>query len=218
MITEKEILFAGLMGMDKVAMMQRLSIVEDESMKHVFLKIPFIPFINKTFIEKGSNFNDFLGFDQVDSKLPEAQQFFPLSFSFTESGVKWLFPYEPMINIASGNNIVKRNVAKQGDKLIGTIKERWSRKDFDITVTGVLFGSMMNGTADDCYPKDDLIKLFDFLKFNKEFYVYCHPLDILGVKKVVVEDYSFPFSKGENVQAYELKLTSDDSYKLLLEV
>jgi hypothetical protein len=27
---------------------------------------------------------------------------------------------------------------KQGDRLTGTIKERWNRKDFDITVTGVL--------------------------------------------------------------------------------
>jgi hypothetical protein len=54
------------------------------------------------------------------------------------------------------------------------------------------------------------------LSFAKEIYIFCHPLEAVGIIKVVVEDFTFPFTKGENVQAYDLKLTSDSVYSLLV--
>lgn len=231
--TNQDILFASLMGVKNIGVYQRSQLVQNELSKHVLPNIPFLPlqkndnsvkagedFSNSDYkfgnmIVSGERKNTFL-LNQADVETPEEQQFFPLSFSFTEGGQKWLFPYEPMINISSGNNIVKRNVAKQGNNLIGTVKERWSRKDFDIQVTGVLIGSIMKGSIDDCYPKKQLQELFEFLIYEKEFYIYSPPLEALGITKVVVEDYSFPFTKGENVQAYDIKLTSDFSYNLLI--
>lgn len=216
-LDNKDILFASLLGSRSVGLIQRSNIVQNELAKRVLPPIPFLPIKNEIGIDqvKSSDYSSFQNWQQQEN-IPEGQQFFPLSFSFTEGGQKWTFPYEPMINISSGNNIIKRNVAKQGDKLIGTIKERWSRKDFDITVTGVLIGSLMQGKVEDCFPKAQMIALFEYLKFNKEIYIYCEPLEILGITKVVVEDYSFPFTKGENVQAYDIKLTSDYSYNLLI--
>lgn len=216
-LDNKDILFASILGSRAVGLIQRSNIVQNELTKQVLPPIPFLPLKKENGIDqvKSSDYSSFNNWQQQD-KIPEAKQFFPLSFSFTEGGQKWTFPYEPMINISSGNNIVKRNVAKQGDKLIGTIKERWSRKDFDITVTGVLIGSIMQGKVEDCFPKLQLVELFEYLKYNKEIYIYCEPLEILGITKVVVEDYTFPFTKGENVQAYELKLTSDYPYNLLI--
>ncbi|MFE3849081.1 DUF6046 domain-containing protein [Flavobacterium sp. LB3P45] len=214
-LTNKDIIFASLMGSNSVATYQRTQLVQDELSKHVLPKIPFLPLHNEEQIDYTA-VNPSFRLNQADAPTPEEQQFFPLSFSFTEGGQKWLFPYEPMINIGSGNNIVKRNVAKQGDKLIGTIKERWSRKDFEFSVTGVLIGSLLKGSVADCFPKKQMESLFEFLKYNKEFYIYCAPLEIMGVTKVVVDDYSFPFTKGENVQAYDLKLCSDFSYNLLI--
>lgn len=211
----QDLLFASIMGIDNIATLERLSIVENDLQKRVFPDIPFIPFRNKVVVD-GLSSDPTWTIGQADLPTPEDQQFFPLSFSFTEGGQKWLFPYEPMINISSGNNIVKRNVAKQGDKLIGTVKERWSRKDFEIQVTGVLIGSLLTGKVDDCFPKQDMERLFEFLKYSKEFFIYCYPLEVLGITKVVVEDYNFPFTKGENVQAYDLKLVSDFSYNLLV--
>ena len=214
-LDSRDILFASLMGSQAVALIQRSNLVQNELSKRVLPPIPFLPLKNKTQIEKASQFS----FDnnwQTNDSVPEGSQFFPLSFSFTEGGQKWLFPFEPMINISSGNNIIKRNVAKQGEKLIGTIKERWSRKDFDIQVTGVLMGNMLQGNPEQTFPREQMERLFEFLIFAKEIYVYCHPLEILGITKVVVEDYSFPFTKGENVQAYDLKLTSDFAYNLLI--
>ena len=214
---DQDILFGALMGYRNVGVIQRANVIQNDLAKRVLPVIPFLPLQNEVKVNQGNgrafNIND--NWTTRDS-IEESSQFFPLSFSFTEGGQKWMFPYEPMINISSGNNIVKRNVAKQGKELIGTIKERWSRKDFDISVTGVLIGSIMQGTAEDCFPKEQMRKLFDFLVFSKEIYIYSHPLELMGITKVVVEDYSFPFTKGENVQAYDLKLTSDSSYQLFI--
>jgi hypothetical protein len=216
-ITGTDLYFAGLMGSKAVGLIQRSGIVQNELAKRVLPPIPFLPLKNENKVgdvnSDGYTINN--NWTQQES-VPENQQFFPLSFSFTEGGQKWTFPYEPMINLSSGNNIVKRNVAKQGNNQIGTIKERWSRKDFDISVTGVLMGSELKGTVEACYPKKQLGELFDFLVYSKEIFVYSPLLEIAGVTKVVVEDYSFPFTKGENVQAYELKLISDFSYNLLI--
>lgn len=227
MITQRDILFAGLMGINAVGTIERSLLVQNELQKRVLPNIPFLPVLNESeiktsnFSEKYDVYNGFNGgiggtINQADAPLAEDQQFFPLSFAFTNGGQKWLFPFEPMINISSGNNIVKRNVAKQGKELVGTIKERWSRKDFDIQVTGALIGSKLRGNPSDCFPKAQMINLFEFLIHEKEIYIYCEPLEILGITKVVVEDYSFPFTKGENVQAFDLKLVSDFSYNLLI--
>ena len=213
-LTNQDILFASLMGSNGVGTFQRLQLVQNELSKHVLPNIPFVPLMNPNAVDY--NVTADLNVNKVETETPESQQFFPLSFSFTQSGQKWLFPYEPMINISSGNNIVKRNVAKQGNELVGTVKERWSRKDFDIQVTGVLIGSLLKGSVADCFPKKQMVELFEFLKYEKEFYIYSPPLLALGITKVVVEDYSFPFTKGENVQAYDIKLVSDFSYDLLI--
>ena len=216
-LSNQDILFASLMGVRNIGVYQRSQLVQNELSKHVLPNIPFLPLQqNDSAVTGSKTINPSFRLNQADAATPESQQFFPLSFSFTKDGTKWLFPYEPMINISSGNNIVKRNVAKQGKELVGTVKERWSRKDFDIQVTGVLIGSLLKGSVEDCYPKKQLQELFEFLIYEKEFYVYSPPLDALGITKVVVEDYSFPFTKGENVQAYDIKLVSDFSYNLLV--
>ena len=215
-LTNQDIIFASLMGSNAVATYQRTQMVQNELSKHVLPNIPFLPLQqNDNLVAKNSTSTTFRT-NEADAEKPEGQQFFPLSFSFTEGGQKWLFPYEPMLNTSSGNNIVKRNVAKQGEKLVGTIKERWSRKDIDIQVTGVLIASLLTGSVENCFPKKQMNELFQFLKYSKEFYIYSPLLEIEEVIKVVVEDWSFPFSKGENVQAYDIKLVSDSSYNLLI--
>ncbi len=216
-ITSKDIVFASLMGVENVQTMQRIALVQNENQKRVSYQLPFLPFFNKIGIQSSSNEKPEFALNGSKSATSKEQQYFPLSFNFTQNGQKWLFPFEPMINISSGNNVIMRNVAKQGDGFVGTIKERWSRRDFDITVTGLLMGSVESGLVEDCYPKDQMLRLFDFLTYSKEIFVQCEPLEILGINKAVVLEYSFPFTKGENVQAYEIKLVSDHSYQLLVE-
>lgn len=216
MITNKDIAFAALMGIENVPTLKRLQIVQDEIGEIVLPGLPFIPFKNENSIA-ANDVNLNARINKADAPLSKEEQFFPLSFSFTENGQQWLFPFEPMINVSSGNSIIKRNVAKQRPEMVGTIKTRWSRKDFDIQITGALIGENLKGNAEYCYPYEDMVALFDFLKHNKEIYVFSYPLSIYGITKVVIDDYSFPFTKGENVQAFDIKATSDFAYNLLVE-
>lgn len=215
-LDNQDLVFASLMGSGSVQSIERFNAVQNELSKHVLPPIPFLPLKNKTFIEEKSKTEDTQFVWEADTPLNESQQFFPLSFSFTESGKKFLFPYEPMITISSGNTIAESNVAKQGDAFRGTIKERWSANDWDITITGVLIGSILRGSLEDCYPANQMKAMFEYLKAAKSIYVYNHALNELNILRVVIYDYSFPFTKGENVQAYEIKCKSDDMFDLLI--
>lgn len=214
MISEQDILFASLMGV-ALPEMKQFNAVQNELHKHVLPPIPFLPLADKTMVSREiipTAVNQW----QTQEGIHENGQFFPISFALTDNGTKWTFPFEPAINISSGNNVIMRNVAKQGKELIGTIKERWSRKDFEITITGALIGRLLKGNPQETYPKSQLIQLFEFLKHHKEIYVYCYPLQLLNINKVVILDYDFPFTKGENVQAFSIKCVSDYSYNLLV--
>lgn len=209
----KGILYASLVG-SKVNV-PRFEEVQNELMKHVLPPIPFLPFTNTENVRKPNSFDEQPTW-QADTPLSEEQQFFPFTF-VGANGVKYLLPYEPMVTIGGKNNIVRRNVAK-AKGMIGSIKERWSQGDYEITITGVLVGSVLTGSVEDCFPRADFEKLRDFMTASKDLKVYCEPLQLLGINKIVIEDFRFPFTKGENVQAYEIKAYSDFAYNLLLDI
>ena len=168
-MNNQDILFASIMGSKAIQTLERLDIVENELTKHVLPPFPFLPFRNISGVQevrqdypqsniwnKDSQVTK-RNIWEADTELSADQQFFPLSFMFAENGAKWLFPYEPLISISGGNNIVKRNVAKNG-KVSGTIKEHFSQKDFDITITGFLIGKNLKGKPEDCYPNDQMME------------------------------------------------------------
>ncbi|EGV44340.1 hypothetical protein BZARG_788 [Bizionia argentinensis JUB59] len=211
------ILFSSLVGVGRT---RRFGLVQNELSKHVLPPIPFIGFKGKTGIVPIEN--------EIEQSVWESSpplsaddQFFPFYFVGSD-GVKYLLPYEPMININGKNTLIRRNVAKAktkgGREVGGSIKERWNQGDYDITITGVLIGSLLTGNVEDCFPREDFEKLRDFMTTPKSLKVYCEPLQLLGINQIVIEDFSFPFTKGENVQAYEIKCYSDFDYKLLLDI
>lgn len=216
-----DILFASLVGSKIVEMVPRLTAVQNELMKHVLPPIPFLPFRNSEGIVDVTP-EEYLNLWEADTAVSEEQQFFPLSLSIDEGATFFRLPYEPLISISGKNVIAKRKVAKwsedKKDQLIGTIKERWSQDDYEITITGVLMGSLIKGSYADCYPREDFEKLKKILTNAKEIRVKCPPLELLGINYIVVDDFSFPFTKGENVQAYEIRACSDFSYNLLMEL
>lgn len=213
-----DILFASLVG-SKVNI-PRFNIVQNELVKRVLPPIPFLPFKNQTDIAMPNSTHD-AELWQADVPPGKEQQFFPLTF-VDDTGQEYTLPYEPLISISGKNQIVRRNVAKvttnEGTNLGGTIKERWSRGDFEITITGVLIGSLLTGDVSECFPISDFEKLRDILTKSASWEVYCDPLQLLEINRIVIEDFSFPFTKGENVQAYEIKAYSDHDYKLLLDI
>lgn len=134
----------------------------------------------------------------------------PLSFKIPK-GQWWLFPIEPLISITGRNVIVKRNVSKSEKR--GTIKERWAEDDFKITIEGKLEHEDLN-----TYPSNYLTELHEILKNKNAIRVKNELFALLGIHQIVVESYSFPFSKGENVQNFIIEAYSDDLYELFIDV
>lgn len=226
-MTNQEILFASLVGSQIIKLVPRFRALENYMEKHVLPTIPFSPLKNEVIIheadfdeiEEGKGYLN-LTQNRADKPTPEAEQFFPLKLSVDDGNTWFLLPYEPMITISGKNEIVKRNVAKwnpdYSKDFFGTIKERWSQGDYDIQITGFLMGAMLKGNVEDCFPKDDFMRLKELLT-NAKVKVQCEPLQLLGINYLAVEDFTFPFTKGENVQAYDIKCSSDTSYYLLIE-
>ena len=134
----------------------------------------------------------------------------PLSFRLPD-GSWWLFPIEPLISVSGKNIIIRRNVAKSERR--GTIKERWAEDDLQINIQGSLVHSDLQ-----TYPSQELSTLHQAITQRKAIEVKNELLQLLNVHQIVVEPYSFPFSKGENVQNFSIDAFSDDLYELFIEV
>lgn len=122
----------------------------------------------------------------------------------------WRLPTEPLVTVSGKNTIVRRQVAKAGDK--GTIKERWSQDDYEITIQGVLT------STDGEYPEDDVQKLKRLFDSRQSVSVSQNMLLAMGIKYLAVESVSFPHTKGLENQNYEIKAYSDYSVELLITI
>lgn len=226
-----DILFASFVGSKIAESIPRFTALQNKLMKHVLPPIPFLPIQNENSVKaadgsgitstyttiKESSGSSFTGtVNRSDPKRSADQQYFPFYFA-DDNGQSWMLPYEPIINIQGKNIISKRKVAK-ANGMIGTIKERWNQDDYEITITGVLIGSIETGSVAECFPIADFERLRNYMTATKDLQVYCEPLQILGINRIVIEDFTFPFTKGENVQAYSIKAVSDSSYNLLINI
>jgi len=218
-LNDREVLFASLVGSKLIQAVPRFAQLENTIGKHVLPVIPILP-IGAQPVNVQS-----ISVEELEAQIWEASppqneddQYFPLKMSV--DGSNWfLLPYEPIINVSGGNEVVKRNVAKWKKDIShtrGTIKERWSQKDYEISITGVLLGKQLDGRFEESFPRQDFEKLRKLLETADDIYVNCPLLELLDIHKIVIEDFDFPFSKGENVQGYVIKAVSDDSYNLLI--
>lgn len=214
-LDHQDILFASLLGGKAVEAIPRFNAIQNELSKRVLPPIPFLSLKNKEeYKQTQSTLSDHL-WNADPSNLEN--QFFPLSLKKIKETQSYTLPYEPIITITGKNNIVTRNIAKQGN-IIGSIKERWSQEDYQITITGVLIGELLTGKSESCFPMKDFQKLRSYLTAPEALEVMCEPLQLLGINYLVIQDFTFPFTKGENVQAYEIKAISDFSHNLLITV
>lgn len=220
-LDSRDILFASLVGSKVAETLPRLQAVENILGKTVAPPFNLLPLQSRDAKVPASNVSVDGTVWMADAPKAESDQFFPLTM-VSPSGVRYLLPYEPLISINGRNKITRRHVAKmkpQGKKPFGgTIKERWTQDDYEITITGFLMNQIMTGRSADCFPKDDFTFLKDIITSGEAIRVFCEPLQLLGIDYIVVEDFSFPFTKGENVQAYDIKAYSDFDYKLLLDI
>lgn len=123
----------------------------------------------------------------------------------------FLFPIEPLVSISGKNIITRRTVAKGKGK--GTIKERWSQDDYDITIQGVI-----TSASDNYYPKWDAKALLRLFNERQAVEVDQEILGIFGITHMAIESASFPHTKGLNNQNFEIKAYSDSPAELLITI
>jgi len=209
-----DILYSALMGSKVAESIPKFRAIQNEFSKRVVPVPSFLPLENEKSIF--SNDKQVEGAIWKSDGTSDPTQFFPLLLE-DENGNNYQLPYEPIINISGKNTIIRRNVAK-GAKLQGSIKERWNQDDYEITITGILVGALLVGNTEQCFPREDFEKLKNIFTQPRAIRVYCEPLNLLDINYIVIEDFSFPFTKGENVQAYEIKAYSDFTHNLLIDL
>lgn len=120
----------------------------------------------------------------------------------------WRLPIEPIITVSGKNVIIKKQVSKGNVR--GTIKERWSQDDYEISIEGIFINPENNG-----YPDEDVRELKRLCEAGK-VEVMCPLFEIFSIDQIVIESFDFPFTAGPYNQAYKIQALSDDIYKLLL--
>jgi len=117
------------------------------------------------------------------------------------------FPVDPIISLSSKNIITRRYVNKSGMR--GTIKERWSQDDWDITISGVII------EPDADAMKNILLELRKYCESPKSVDVKCMVLSATDITKISIESLDLPFTKGVENQTFVIKAYSDNEYTLL---
>lgn len=180
------------------------------------LKVPPYWLFNQTPVTEGdsSGYSELIKLsveemtEQILSNALGVPMRMPLEIKKEGDSDYWLLPFEPLITITGKNIITKRQVSK--GKIRGSIKERWTQDDYQITIDGVLIN-----TESKNYPSDDVQKLRKYCEAAK-WEVRSPLFEIFSIFQLVVENYDFPFTSGIRNQRYTLSCSSDDTYKLLL--
>ncbi|MEI6061940.1 MAG: DUF6046 domain-containing protein [Bacteroidota bacterium] len=132
---------------------------------------------------------------------------FPLIFK-VQGLDDFQFPVDPFISINFKNIITRRTVSKGSKR--GTVKERWTEDDADISISGIF------QSKDGSYPAE-IEKLRAFFAKHEAIDVSCSILNDKNITKIAIESLDFPHTKGADTQAFEIKAYSDDVFQLLIE-
>lgn len=135
----------------------------------------------------------------------------PMRFKRPDDKEWFLLPLEPLVSVSGKNTIVRRKVAKS--KLNGTVKERWSQDDYEVTIQGVV-----SGTDESKYPDKYLRQLVELFDERGAVEVEQEILQLFGIHYLAIESASFPHTKGMNNQNYEIKAYSDNPAELLISI
>jgi len=174
-----------------------------------FAMPPFIPFRQTVTIKSSQNVEASSELSRrLKSGLVENTNWI-VPLTFRAVGLDdFKFPLDPIISISSKNLITRRYVNKS--QMRGSIKERWSQDDWEITISGVIISA--NGE----YPVNTLKALRDFCNVPESVDVICPLFNEMDVQRIAIESIDFPFTKGVENQAFVIKAYSDSTYTLLI--
>lgn len=136
-----------------------------------------------------------------------------LRLSSEKNTAGFTLPIDPLLSISCKNIITRRYVSKSDMR--GSIKESWSQDDYEITIAGILMG------FDDEYGTtnvDDYIReMIRYCEAKESVGVVCDLLNnVFDITHISIQSYDFPFTKGLNNQAFQIKCCSDDSHSLII--
>lgn len=139
----------------------------------------------------------------------------PLAIKLAGEKEFWTLPVEPMLSLSGKNELIRRSVAKSGDRsdVRGTVKERWSTGDYTLQI----IGQLRNWDDEYAYPRADVERLRYYCEARAAIQVQCPLLEIFNITQIAVESYEIPFTKGEDMQAYSITAYSDALFDLLIE-
>lgn len=118
------------------------------------------------------------------------------------------FPIDPIISLSFKNVITRRTVAK-GTKR-GTIKERWTEDDVEISITGAF------SRTDGAYPTE-VAELQKYFEWRGQIDVQCAFLNARDIFSIAIESFVLPHTRGLQNQAFQITAYSDDVFNLLIE-
>jgi len=136
----------------------------------------------------------------------------PITLEIPGENRKFTFPTDPLVSVSRKNIVVRRQVLKSSFR--GTVKERWSEDDYNITIAGVF------NTDEYSCVEDYITELLILAKADKSIRIICPYLnDTYEILNIAIESVEFPFTQGENSQKFTIKAYSDaftDNDKSLL--
>ena len=154
--------------------------------------------------------------DEIKQELLDVPHFDEVKIKFEtepDTDEYWFtLPLDPVISVAGKNIIVRRNVAKTDEYTVhrGSVKELWSQDDYEINIAGVFIGK----TGE--LPERELRVLKNICEARLAMNIKSKLLGLFGIFKIVIEEFSFPFTKGMENQMYTIKAYSDDNFDLLI--
>lgn len=133
-----------------------------------------------------------------------------LSFSIDGGASVILLSLPVIISVSGGNEIIRRTIAKAKD-FQGTVKERWTKKDKEIKISGVIIGDESG-----VYPKDEVKDLLSVCEHTNDVLVYSKVLKYLGITNIAILDWELTHTDGMENQEFSIRAVSDYQVKLFL--
>lgn len=145
--------------------------------------------------------------DQFKKSALNIEMALPLKLSI--EGFEWQFPLEPIVSISGGNMLIMRYPNRPNGQ--GSHKERWAKKDYTVTVKGVLVD-----LADENYPADQISALRRFFDHEGSIKADNTLFRLFGFEYIAIEDFDIPFTEGQNMQEFSFTCYSDQLFNSLL--
>lgn len=165
---------------------------------------PVVPFKTKVTVKEGS------GSYSTSSNLEfEIQCHISLGIPGNDL---YKIPFDPILSCKGANRIKERYVNK--GKIRGSVKERWTQDDYELTISGTIVADSYKEMCDICKKLRELCEQgTQGLDISNDVLNNTY-----NIWKIAVYDWDIPFTPGMENQEFSITAKSDDIYDLLVEI